>query len=142
MRKLRDEKGAALTVWAVLTVACMTLIMGIAVDLSGQINAKRHAGDVAAQAARAAGQQIDAELYLGDGRTVAIVNTRARDAAIAYITAAGMTGSARITGTELVVETYATYTPLFLSALGVGDLQVTGTATTRVVRALDGEERR
>jgi Flp pilus assembly protein TadG len=142
MRRLRDEKGAAITTWAVLIVVAMTLIVGIAVDLSGQINAKRLAGDVAAQAARAAGQQIDAEVYLTDGRSVAIVNARARDAAIAYIEAAGMTGTARIvSGTELVVETYATYTPVFLSALGVGELQVTGTATTRAVRALDGKER-
>lgn len=142
MRRRRDEKGAAITTWAVLIVVAMTLIVGIAVDLSGQINAKRLAGDVAAQAARAAGQQIDAEVYLTDGRSVAIVNASARDAAIAYIEAAGMTGTARIvSGTELVVETYATYTPVFLSALGVGELQVTGTATTRAVRALDGKER-
>ena len=104
--RLRDERGAAVTVWAVLIVAAMTLIVGIAVDLAGQINAKRLAGDVAAQAARVAGQQISADAYMEDGRSVEIIAARARAAAVDYIKSAGMTGTTRIeSGTELVVET-------------------------------------
>ena len=51
----RGERGSV-TVWMVLIVMVLTMVIGIAVDLSGQVNAKRRAGDVAAQAARAAGQ--------------------------------------------------------------------------------------
>ena len=120
----------------------MTLIVGIAVDLAGQINAKRLAGDVAAQAARVAGQQISADAYMEDGRSVEIIAARARAAAVDYIKSAGMTGTTRIeSGTELVVETRASYTPVFLSALGFGELQVTGTASIRSVRAQEGRER-
>lgn len=47
----RGERGSV-TVWMVLIVMVLTMVIGIAVDLSGQVNAKRRAGDVAAQAAR------------------------------------------------------------------------------------------
>lgn len=53
-----------------------------------------------------------------------------------------MTGSARVeSGTELVVQTETTYRPIFLSAVGIGDLTVTGSASIRVVRVADGKER-
>lgn len=136
------ERGAAVSTWAVLIVAATTLILGVAVDLSGQIAAKRQAGDVAAQAARVAGQQLDAVAYLTDGRTSELATTRARAAAVAYITRAGMTGTVTVdTPTTLVVTTIAGYTPVFLSAFGVGRLEVTGTARTEMVRAANGRER-
>lgn len=140
-RRLRDERGAAVTVWVVLTVTILTLIVGIAVDLSGQVRAKRHASDIAAQAARAAGQSIDADQLLGSGR-VDLVASAARRAAMDYIEHADMTGQVTITAdSRITVTTTATYTPVFLSSIGVGDLSVTGEATVRTVRALDGTER-
>ena len=137
----RGERGSV-TVWMVLIVMVLTMVIGIAVDLSGQVNAKRRAGDVAAQAARVAGQQISPDAYLGDGRSVELAVAKAKAAAVDYIEAAGMTGSARVeSGTELVVQTETTYKPIFLSAAGIGDLTVTGSASIRVVRVADGKER-
>ncbi len=137
----RGERGSV-TVWMVLIVMVLTMVIGIAVDLSGQVNAKRRAGDVAAQAARAAGQQISPDAYLADGRSVELAVAKAKASAVDYIEAAGMTGSARVeSGTELVVQTETTYRPIFLSAVGIGDLTVTGSASIRVVRVEDGKER-
>ncbi|PZQ52094.1 MAG: hypothetical protein DI570_24625 [Phenylobacterium zucineum] len=137
----RGERGSV-TVWMVLIVMVLTMVIGIAVDLSGQVNAKRRAGDVAAQAARAAGQQISLDAYLADGRSVELAVAKAKASAVDYIEAAGMTGSARVeSGTELVVQTETTYRPIFLSAVGIGDLTVTGSASIRVVRVADGKER-
>ena len=137
----RGERGSV-TVWMVLIVMVLTMVIGIAVDLSGQVNAKRRAGDVAAQAARVAGQQISPDAYLADGRNVELAVAKAKAAAVDYIEAAGMTGSARVeSGTELVVQTETTYKPIFLSAAGIGDLTVTGSASIRVVRVADGKER-
>ncbi|MCE1173079.1 MAG: pilus assembly protein TadG-related protein [Propionibacteriales bacterium] len=138
----RGERGSV-TVWMVLIVMVLSMVMGIAVDLSGQVNAKRRASDVAAQAARVAGQQISPDAYLADGRSVELAVAKAKTAAVDYIEAAGMTGSARVeSGTELVVQTETIYRPIFLSAAGIGDLKVTGSASIRVVRvADDGEER-
>lgn len=138
----RDERGYALSIWAVLAVTAFTLIVGIAVDLSGQVAAKSHAGAVAAQAARTAAQQLDAVGYMNDGRSREVQAAQARTAALATIGAAGMTGTVTFpTPTTLEVTVTARYTPLFLSSLGVGPLQVTGSATTRLARALNGTER-
>jgi Flp pilus assembly protein TadG len=141
-RRRHDERGSAVTVWAVLIVTVLTLIIGIAVDLSAQVQAKRHASDVAAQAARLAGQQLDADRFLDSGGTLTLANTTAREAALDYIEQCGMTGQVVITGgTDISVTTTARYTPVFLSSIGVGTLEVTGSAHARAVRALNGTER-
>jgi hypothetical protein len=100
------------------------------------------ASDVAAQAARAAGQQLDADTYSSTGGEVEVAAARAKAAAINYAQAAGMTATARIeSGTDLIVEVTAGYEPVFLSAFGVGTRQVHATARVRVVKALEGKER-
>jgi len=141
-RRLADERGAVVTVWTVLIASALTLIVGLVVDLSGQVNTLRLAADVAAQAARSAGQQLDADAYTGSGGEVEVAAARAKAAAVAYAKAAGMTATARIeSGTDLVVDVTASYEPVFLSVLGVGTRQVTATARVRVVKALQGKER-
>lgn len=137
----RDERGS-ISVWAVLIVTVFAMIAGISVDLTGQIQAKERAADIAAQAARVAGQQADPNTLM-DGRTATVNPLRARQAALAYIAAAGMTGAVDVQagGTELRITTTAGYQPIFLGAIGIGPLTVTGTSTARLVRAQDGNER-
>lgn len=137
-----DERGSV-SVWAVLIVTAFALIVGISVDLTGQIAAKQRTDDVAAQAARIAGQQADADSLMAGTRTVTVSPQQARQAALAYIAGAGMTGTATLTagGTQLTITTTDSYRPAFLSSLGMGPLTVTGTSTARLVRALDGSER-
>ena len=94
--RLRDERGAAVTVWTILIATALTMIVGLAVDLSGRVNTQRLAGDVAAQAARTAGQQLDADVYTSTGGDVEVAAARAKAAAIAYAKASGMTATARI----------------------------------------------
>ena len=140
--RLRDERGAAVTVWTVLIATALTMIIGLAVDLSGQVNMTRLASDVAAQAARTAGQQLDADTYTASGGDVEVAAARAKAAAADYARASGMTATAHIeSGTDLVVEVSTEYEPAFLSAFGVGTRQVSATARVRVVKALEGEER-
>lgn len=137
----RGDRGSAVSVWVVLIVAAMTLIMGIAVDMSGQIAAKREAGDLAAAAARTAAEQVNTLAYLADGRSTEVVAAHARAAALDYLGAAGATGTVRFDNqTTLIVDVQLPYRPVFLSAFGA-QLTVTGTATTRLVRALNGTER-
>jgi Flp pilus assembly protein TadG len=137
----RRDKGSV-TIWLALASFVMIVLVGVAVDLSGQVYAQQHARDVAAQAARTAGQQIDASLGVrGIG---AQTNTaQAIAAAKSYITAAGMEGDARITGggTAITVTVADTYETKFLSIIGLTSLRVTGSAETRVVRVVGGVER-
>ena len=142
-RQLRRDERGSVSIWAVLIVAAFTLIVGISVDLTGQIAAKQRATDIAAQAGRVAGQQLEPNTIMA-GQTTARVNLdRARTAALAYIASADMTGqvSVQAGGTELLVTTTASYQPVFLTSIGFGPLTVTGTATARLVRALEGRER-
>jgi len=140
VRQLRDEKGAVVAVWTIGIATLITAVLGIAVDLSGLVHAKQSAGDLAAQAARYAGQQINTGVFMNSGR-VEVQARRAKAAAVEYLEAAGMTGTATVEGgTTLVVTSRLSWTPTFLGTLGIGPLEVTATATARVVRAHDGEE--
>lgn len=136
-----DERGSVLSTGAVLLVTAFTLILGIAVDLSGQVQTKRQAFAVAAQAARVAGQQLDADRFLDSGGTVRLSNSTASRAAMDVIKGAGMTGSITIDDTQITVTATAQYGPVILPIVGIQTLPVTGTATARAVRALDGTER-
>ena len=137
--RLLDAPWPILTLWLPLSAALAWLA---AVDLSGQVYAQQHARDIAAQAARTAGQQIDASRGVrGIG---AQTNTaQAIAAATSYIAAAGMEGDASITGggTTITVSVVDTYETKFLSIIGLTSLRVTGSAETRVVRVVGGVER-
>lgn len=141
MSHSRRHKGSV-TIWLALASFVMIVLVGVAVDLSGQVYAQQHARDIAAQAARSAGQQIDASLGVrGIG---AQTNTaQAIAAAKSYIAAAGMEGDASITGggTTITVSVVDTYETKFLSIIGLTSLRVTGSAETRVVRVVGGVER-
>ena len=141
MRDSRRDKGSV-TIWLALASFVMIVLVGVAVDLSGQVYAQQHARDIAAQAARTAGQQIDASLGVrGIG---AQTNTaQAVAAATSDIAAAGMEGDASVTGggTTITVSVVDTYETKFLSIIGLTSLRVTGSAETRVVRVVGGVER-
>jgi Flp pilus assembly protein TadG len=137
----RRERGSV-TIWLALASFVMIVLVGVAVDLSGQVYAQQHARDVAAQAARTAGQQIDAARGVR-GVGAQTDTTQAIAAAKAYIAAAGMSGDATITGggTTITVTVADTYETKFLSIIGLQSLRVTGSAETRVVRVVGGVER-
>ena len=128
MSHSRRDKGSV-TIWLALASFVMIVLVGVAVDLSGQVYAQQHARDIAAQAARTAGQQIDASRGVrGIG---AQTNTaQAIAAAKSYIAAAGMEGDATVTGggTTITVSVVDTYETKFLSIIGLTSLRVTGSA--------------
>ena len=142
VQRCRDDGGMVVTVWALVTITVMTLLIGIAVDLTGQLAGLRQASDVAGQAARTAAQQVATDTYLADGRSVTVTAGRAKSAALAYIRGSGMTGTAQIVDGNLVVEATSQYRTRFLSIIGIPTITVIGTtATVRIARALNGEER-
>ncbi|HEY3411297.1 MAG TPA: pilus assembly protein [Propionicimonas sp.] len=141
LKRSRGERGSV-SVWAALIVAAFTLIVGISVDLTGQIAAKQHATDIAAQAARIAGQQLDANAVMDGGTHTSVDIAKARATALAFIARADMHGTVTVTGgTQLEVTVTGTYRPVILTSIGLGPLTVTGTSTARLVRAQNGTER-
>lgn len=136
----RDERGS-ISLWLVTSSFVMLVLVGLAVDLGGQVHAKQRAHDVAAQAARAGGQQVQAAPAI-EGHYLAIDTAAARAAAEDYLAAASVEGNVTITGGDTItVDVTDTYSPKFLSFIGLGDLTVTGEASARLIRSLGGTER-
>ena len=140
MTRRHNERGS-ISIWVVTATIVMMTLVGLAVDLGGQVHAQQRAHDVAAQAARAGGQQVEAAPAV-EGRYVALDTAAARRAAEQYLATTGVEGTVTITGgTTLVVRVTDIYEPTFLSMVGIGDLTVTGDASARLIRTTGGVER-
>ena len=137
----RNREHGSVSLWMVTAAMAMIILAGLAVDLGGQVLTRQHVGNVAAQAARAGGQQLQASRAIR-GEGVRIDNTRAAAAARAYLAASDVTGTVQLRGsTAVVVHTAATYHTKFLGVIGIDQVQVTGSAESRIVRAVEGVER-
>lgn len=138
---VHDERGAVVSVWTAVIATTMVLVLAIAVDLSGLVRAKQSAADAAAQAGRQAGQQLSTGTLFDTGR-LEVRTRQARAAVVDYLEAIGMTGTATVEdGTTLIVTAHVDYQPLFLSSIGIGLIEVTGTSSVRILRVEDGTER-
>lgn len=139
IRRTRDERGS-ISIWMVTASFVMMVLVGLAVDLGGQVHAKQRAQNIAAEAARTGGEQVEAAPAI-EGRYVSVDTVAARAAAEQYLAASGVTGTVIVTGGDTIrVEVTDTYTPKFLSFIGIGDLTVTSDASARIVRSLGGTE--
>ena len=144
MTSRRDKRGrgerGSISIWMVTSSFVMIILVGLAVDLGGQVHAQQRARDLAAQAARTGGQQVQAAPAI-EGRYLNVDVSAARSAAEAYLSAAGIDGTVSISGGDTItVNVTDTYEPRFLALLGIDHLDVTGTATARLVRSLGGTE--
>jgi Flp pilus assembly protein TadG len=143
-----DDLGAtseagAISTWVAMTTVAMLLFVGIAVDFGGQIAALQNVRDVAAQAARTGGQQVDLA-QATRGEAVAVDATAAQAAARAYLAAADVDGTVTVDVIDgdrrLVVSVEDTYATKVLTIIGVSSLPVTGTAEARLARVVGGVE--
>jgi Flp pilus assembly protein TadG len=135
----RDERGS-ITVWLALSSFVMIFLVGLAVDLGGQVHAHERAHDIAAQAARAGGEEVEGASAI-QGHDLAISPAAARAAAQHDLEAAGVTATVAITdATTITVTVKDSYDPQFLGLIGINRLDVTGSATARLVRTLGGSE--
>ena len=102
---------------------------------------QQRARSLAAQAARTAGEEVAAAQAVR-GQTPTVDVAAAKQAASAYLAQAGVTGSVGVRpGNVLEVTVTDSYTPMFLTSIGVRSLTVTGHSTARLVRAVQGTER-
>lgn len=140
MSRRRDE-GGSVTVWLALGSFVMMALVGLAVDLGGQVHAQQRAHDLAAQAARAGGEQVQTTAAV-EGRYAHIDAAAARTAAQDYLAAAGVRGTVSVVGGQRIAVTVSdAYDPKFLSLWGIKRLPVTGSASARLARTVGGAER-
>lgn len=135
-----DPERGSVTIWMITTAMTMIVLVGLAVDLGGQVLAKQRAQVIAFEAARAGGQQLAGGAVLGQPLTIdpgaAVV------AADAYLAGApDVAGTASVAGTVVVVDTTTTYPTKFLGIIGISSLTVTGHAEVQTVRVVQGVTR-
>ena len=136
-----DRERGSVSIWLATASLVMIILVGLAVDLGGQVHTQQRARDIAAQAARVGGEQVLAGPAIR-GRGVQVDTGAAKSAARDYLAAAGVSGSATIQGGDtLVVTTTDTYQTMFLGIIGLNRMTVTGHASTRIIRAVGGVAR-
>lgn len=139
LAKARDERGSA-TIWLVTAAFAMSMLVGLAVDLGGQVHAQQRAHDLAAQAARTGAEEVLAAPAV-EGRYARIDRTAAVRAARTYLAHSGVAGAVRVRGSRINVRVTDTYHPRFLGIVGINRVQVHGSAEAALVRTLGGETR-
>lgn len=136
--KDRREDGRV-SIFLTIAIAGLVAVFGVAVDATGQIRTLMRADNIAAEAARAAGQAVDVDVVAAEGRQR--VN---RDQAVAYanqyLTEAGhdipdSDWSVRLTddGTAVDITVRLTYQPRILGLFGRSDVRVTGRSRATLV---------
>lgn len=139
-RNRTDRDRGSVAVFTVLIATIVLVMAGLAVDVSGHIHAMQEARSVAREAARAGGQQLQLSTAMR-GQGVTADAGQAVAAANTYLAAAGVSGSASVSGpTSIRVDVTATYDTRFLSIIGIGSLSATGSADSRTARSLEGVE--
>ncbi|MFE5310284.1 TadE/TadG family type IV pilus assembly protein [Isoptericola sp. NPDC056573] len=139
-RTSRTAERGSVSIWLALGAFVMIVVVGMAVDLSGQVLAQQHARDVAQQAARAGGQAVVASDALR-GTGVSIDPAAAGAAARSYASTTGVVvTNVAVAGDLVVVNTTDSYQPKFLGIIGIRAMPVSGEGEARVVRAFEGVE--
>jgi hypothetical protein len=141
----RDDRGSA-TVFFAITAAGFLVMAGLILDGGARIRGIEHADTLAAEAARTAGQAIDLPALMSGttnrasssttSGTVTIDQTRARNAAMAYLTANAATGTVTVDpATHTIRVTATVHQPtVFLGLIGITDLTAEGQATATLLR--------
>ena len=126
----RERERGSITAVVVVFAACFLVLGGLVYDAGRAMAAKTTAIDEAQQAARTAAQALNA----GQLRNNVLATTpgQAIADAEAYIAASGDTGTVTITGQTITVHVVRHQATSLLALVGVGEITVTGTATTDV----------
>ncbi len=134
---LRDERGQATAMWAILALA-MLVLGGLVYD-GGQILAtRRDASNLARQSARAGAQELS-EQSLREGEPA--LDPIAADRAVRdYLARRNLTPVTVQVDTTTVTVTVTLHQPiLLLGIVGMEDRTVSATGTARSVRGITGD---
>ncbi|MFI0742346.1 TadE/TadG family type IV pilus assembly protein [Streptomyces sp. NPDC021100] len=134
---LRDR--GSMSLFFALAAVAILIIMGLLVDGGGALNKANRATSLAQEAARTAGQQLDAGQAI-QGTAITVDPDAAVTAAQDYLAAQGVSGNVSVTdgGKTLSVTVHDTYRTYFASLVGKSTIDVTGTATAHLQTAAGG----
>lgn len=123
----------------VVAVFGLLIAVGLVVDGGHKLRATQRADDAASEAARAAVMSIQPGNTIRGDRPV-VNQTAAREAAETYLRRAGVTGTVTVGDGRVQIRTTSSFTPSFLSIIGLGTQTVTGQASARLVRGVEQEQ--
>jgi hypothetical protein len=128
-----DDSGR-ISVFVAIALTGVLVLIGMVVDGGGKLRSRQQADNVAAEAARAAGQAIDPTLAIPGGEKL-IDPGPATAAAREYLSDAGVTGTVTVAPDRRRVEVVVTITrqTSMLSLIGIDSSTVTGRATAELV---------
>jgi hypothetical protein len=128
------REAGRVSVFLAIALAGVLILVGMVGDGGGRLRAMQRADNIAAEAARAAGQAINGPSAIEGGDKL-LDPAQAVRAAQAYLTAANVTGTATV-GRDLKsvqVEVEITEPTAMLSLIGISSYHVTGHATAVLV---------
>ncbi|MDN6556448.1 MAG: hypothetical protein L0K74_08095 [Acidipropionibacterium acidipropionici] len=128
-----DQRGAGLSVAAVVLLPCLILAGGLAVDGAQQARARRQAHAVAADAARTGCDEASAAELVGRPDPGAARRAALAAAGAAPADGARMRARAAVDGGRLSVTVDATRATVILSAVGLDAVTGSATVTCRLV---------
>lgn len=138
-----DPQAGVVTAFVVVLTVALLLVAGLVFDGGRTIVAKRHAINLAEQAARAGAQAIDIATVRAGG-PVRLNPRQARQAANAYLAAAGASGTVTLTR-DATGELVSVVVPFsirssLLTLAGIPQLRGTGQASARNCQGVVQEE--
>ncbi len=134
----RDGERGSGGVFLVVITSALLMMIGLSFDGGRILAERREAIDVAHQAALAGTQGVATSDVRQGNVSVNPQFVAAR--ANAHLAAAGYSGTVTVTATEVTVTVTTDVDMQILSAIGIGSKTVTGTATSRLVRGVEGPD--
>lgn len=134
---MRRGESGQLSAFVVLLTVPLVAVAGLVADGGGVLAAHQQAISTAFEAARAGAQAVDQSVLRSTG-TVVLNESQARAEALSYLAAAGQTGTVSVGADSVTVTVSMRHDLAVLSALGVGPVTVSGTATATAVQGVGG----
>jgi hypothetical protein len=133
MRRSSDDTGS-ITLFSAIAGVGLLVLAGLVVDGGGKVRAAQRSDRIAAEAGRAAGQQIDVGAAI-EGSPARLDPAAALAAAREYLRREGVEGDAAISGDgrRVVVRVWTAQPTVFLSLVGVSEVRTEGTAEVQLV---------
>lgn len=137
-KRRADPDQGSISIFMAAAAFVMIVLVGLAVDLGGRVYDQQRLGDVADQAARTGGEQVQAGTVI-QGGPVTLNTAAAAAAARQYLATAGVAGTVSITdGDTIEVDTTGSYPTKFLSIIGIVSLPVHGRSQAQLIPVREG----
>lgn len=127
----QDKERGNLTLALIILVVGVMLMIGLVVDGAGKIQAGERANQLASSAARVAANSLTGNV-IATG-SLQLDGIAAQNAALTYLAAAGVDGTAFVVNNTVTVTATDDYDTVFLSIVGINTLTGRGTASAQLI---------